>query len=73
MAYHLAGDDRWRPWLEKTSEWVRTQAQGRARDDLRPSGSLREYHWMTPPNLQREAQALILYDPVFPADPFAAN
>jgi hypothetical protein len=26
---------------------------------------------MTPPNLQREAQALILYDPVFPADPFA--
>ncbi len=68
MAYHRLGETKKaRVLLEEGRRWVK-QAQGSRVDG---SVSVPPIEWVTTQVYLREAEALILYDPIFPADPFA--
>jgi WD40 repeat protein/serine/threonine protein kinase/tetratricopeptide (TPR) repeat protein len=57
--YYLGQDFKARPWLERLRTYRPNESPGRSWDEL----EIRL--------LRREAEAVILYDPMFPIDPFA--
>jgi tetratricopeptide (TPR) repeat protein len=85
LAHHRLGHaDESRRWLEKAAGWL-ARADAAVTDHRRsfdeywrlddpPADSPQAIHlhdWLCSRVLRREAEALILYDPIFPADPFA--
>jgi Flp pilus assembly protein TadD len=70
--HHLGHAAKARSWYEKARTWIDQKQRERANKTLFYTPPLMVTDWVEVLVLRREAEALILYDPVFPVDPFAA-
>jgi len=69
--HHLGHAAEARRWYEKARDWIDQKNRERADKNVFYFPPLTFTDWVELVVLRREAEALILYDPVFPADPFA--
>jgi tetratricopeptide (TPR) repeat protein len=68
MASQRSGrTDDARAWWGKANGWF----VERPTSDFRPPAGIHADHWLELLVLRREAEAVVLHDPAFPADPFA--
>jgi Flp pilus assembly protein TadD len=69
LAHHALGrDDEARRWLGRATEALDATSPAHLVDDR---SRIAMHDWLEAQVLRREAEAAILHDPAFPADPFA--